>query len=597
MASRPKIYLLNAAVLTLTAMVPSAIWSSDALMFNVGRGFESAPMSAVMRYCPESTIPLAPDNAQCRAATPDSDPASAMKIYKQPVWSFLTIKNDTAENQALVLEHELAITGRVTLQDLSDAHAQPKEAGDAVAIANRDYRSALPAFRLQLNSHETKTWRISIASDIVTRPGFVLYSEKAYFDATQKSNLIQALFYGLIFSMIFYNFLLYLRLRDSLYVYYIVFISSLVMIYLGLFGQGFAFVWPDFFFLQKYGHDIFKFTAALSGIAFFTRLLNVRNRMPKLWGVIRWFYPVIALSGIGAAFFSATEFFIVSNFVVTACVLYGLVVATFSILGYLPFSLYYVIALISLMLGAAINLLMVAGVLPSNTWTIYSIQYGTGFETIFLSLALGDRFAALRDENHLLQLKALEDKKRIARDIHDVVGTEFQMRLIEISAEGDTLVSTRLAQGLRSTLNKVREFLFLLHTEEQLASNLEPTILSHLRRLETTKKFTIRQFIRIAPGALSMTEAYHLERAVDEIISNIARHAKANQIRFHLEVGATGGFLCVTDNGVGFDIHAITKNIGLESLQYRADRLGGRLKILSREGKGTAVALRFRQCP
>lgn len=578
----------------------SPLWS-EARLKSVQDGlaitadFGRIPLAPFLKFCPESSTPPAIDDAQCRSATEKENPANQMKIYKLPAWSFLTLKNGTAQDLFVVLEHELAITGRITLRDVSVPEGEEKVAGDAVSMSSRDYRAALPAFRLYLKANQTKTWRISIASDIVTRPGFILYSERTYFEATQRSNLIHAFYYGLIVSMIFYNFLLFLRLRDRLYLFYIAFISSLAMIYLGLFGQGFAFVWPDFFFLQKYGHDIFKFTAALAGIASFSHLLNVFERMPRLGSLVRWLYLAIAAAAISASFLAATGFFIVSNMVVTVCIIYGVFVAILSLLGRLPFSIYYIVALLSLLSGATINLLMVAGALPSNDWTTYSVQYGTALETIFLSIALGDRFATLRDQNHDLQIRLLEEKKRIARDIHDVVGTEFQMRLIEIGSEGENQISQKLALGLRGTLNKIREFLFLLHTEEQLASNLEPNVRSHLRRLETTKKFTIRQFIRIVPGALSTTEAYHLERAVDEIISNIARHARANQIRFHLEIGEKGGFLCVADNGIGFDIRSTTKNIGLESLQYRAERLGGRLKIMSREGKGTAVALRYRR--
>lgn len=148
--------------------------------------------------------------------------------------------------------------------------------------------------------------------------------------------------------------------------------------------------------------------------------------------------------------------------------------------------------------------------------------------------------------------------------------------------------------GLRSTLNKIREFLFLLHTEEHLPAEAQKTMNELLRRLELAKKFEIERDIIIDAQAIGTSEAYHIERAVSEIISNIARHAQANKIVFTLRIDRRGGFLAVRDNGVGFEKTLAAKNIGMESLGYRAERLRGRLKILTSMGQGTTVALRFR---
>jgi len=262
--------------------------------------------------------------------------------------------------------------------------------------------------------------------------------------------------------------------------------------------------------------------------------------------------------------------------------------------GKLPFSGYYILAMLSLLVSGIINMLMTVAVLPSNLLTTHTVQIGTAIETIFLSIALGDRFAAIERENAHLQMQRLEDKKRIAQDIHDVIGNKFQVRLIEIGAEGESALAERLSTGLRSTLQKVREFLFLLHTEERLERNFEPNLRKQIERLNKSKKYNVTEEIHIADGLLGSTEAYHLERAIEEIISNIARHANADSIHFYLRVDPREGFLAVKDNGAGFDLRIVKKHIGIESLRYRAERLRGRLKIFSAPNKGTLVALKFK---
>lgn len=591
-------YLRIGIVLILYVVSAGAIASVNPVAPNlpsveVNDSFSSAKLNKYLLYCLTGKPP-AKGADDCKPLTGlDTNPAQHLEHSEAPRYSLLTLRNNAATHRVLVLEHQLAITDRVTLENLDHPEETLREAGAAVPLARRDYRSAFPAFRLDLRSGETVTYRIGVTAQMTTMPAFFLFSEAAYFQHNQKNDMIQALFYGLIVCLVLYNLLLYVRLRLQVYLLYVLFLSSVAVIYLQIYGHGFLFLWPDDFWIQQYIREITKFLAALFVIAFFSDLLSVREKIPRLYNVIRWTYPVFLLGPFSGLFLSPMAYFGVANMAILLGVLYTLFVSILSVLGKLPFSSYYIIAMISMLGSVLTNLLASYGLLPANVLTIYSMQAGTALEAIFLSLALGDRFANIEKENIRLQQLRIEDKKRIAKDIHDVVGTEFQMRLVEIKAEGESLVGAKLAEGLRGTLNKIREFLFLLHTEEDLPSNLVSNIRALLRRLEATKKFKVQSLINFYPTNLRPAGVYHLERAADEIIANIARHAQADKVVFILRAKRKYGLLVVHDNGVGFDYKTVRHNIGLESLQYRAQRLSGRLRIFSRDTKGCAVALRF----
>jgi signal transduction histidine kinase len=581
------------ACLLVAAATSGALYAKPDL--DLAPSFESLDLTTVLRICPPKVQLPTPDDERCTSNTAESIAATQkMQLYTEPFWALVELRNNTKDDRIYVLEHLLAITERVAVEELSDKAAAIKVAGEGASVYARDYRAPLPAYRLQFKAGETKILRISIRSDLVTRMGFTLHSERHYIDELQVTNVLHAGFYGLMFSMILFNLLLYLRLRLRMYLYYVLFIMSISVMYMGLFGHGFAFIWPDAFLWQKYSHSAAKFTAAIFGIAFFSAVLNVPQRMPRLYGKIKLAYPAFVVAAVVSPLLSPQGIFLIATIVVAIAVIYSLALGVLSAVGKLPFSFYYAIAMIAMLGGALINLLQTAAILPSNTFTLHAMQVGTALEAIFLSIALGDRYSAIEGENHALQHQRLEDKKRIARDIHDVIGTEFQMRLIEIQSEGESALSSKLVSGLRSTLDKIREFLFLLHTEEHLPAKLEKTIEELLRRLELAKKFEIERDIIIDAQAIGTTEAYHIERAVSEIISNIARHAQASKIVFTLRINKQGGFLAVRDNGVGFEKTLAAKNIGMESLGYRAERLRGRLKILTSMGRGTTVALRFR---
>lgn len=590
----PSKSLLSPAIACILWTGSLSALAAETPVLEIHQNFTSVDVAPYLRVCPPELQRPESSDMRCVAATPESIAAAKqMRSYNQPLWGFLHLRNPSSREQTVVLEHHLAITERISIEDLSTPAAPAKQAGEAVSIKTRDLLSILPAFRFVLKPGETKVLRIAIASDIVTRPGFTLYALEKFFDERQKGNLTHAAFYGLMLSMIFYNLLLFFRLRLRMYLTYVLFILSLTTMYAGLYGHGLAFFWQDWFTWQKYSHSVAKFTAAIFGIAFFSMILNVKNRMPRLFKVTQPVYVLILLSAAVTPLLSPQGVFNVATIVVAIAVVYSLILGILSVAGVLPFSFYYAIAMVSMLTGALINLLQTASLLPSNTFTIHAMQVGTALETIFLSLALGDRYAAIEQANHALQLQRLEDKKRIARDIHDVVGTEFQLRLIEIADAGQTVIGEKVSAGLRGTLNKIREFLFLLHTEENLRSNLEANVLNLIRRLEATGAYRITKEIRIDPEAVDTVAAYHLERAVETTVSNIARHAKATEIRFKLRVTQKRGFLAIQDNGIGFDPAQVVKNIGLESLKYRADRLHGRLRIISGVGRGTTIAIRF----
>ncbi|MDH4200819.1 MAG: hypothetical protein OEV66_10615, partial [Spirochaetia bacterium] len=489
-------------------------------ILKLAKDFKYRSLGDILLVCPPSVNPPL-NKLQCKYFSRESI-ARQVQYYALPVWMYLAISNTTSVEQAVVLEHNLAITRRITLLDTTDSNARVKESGDGISIKNRDYVAALPAFRIVFKPYETKMLRISLESDIDTMLDFKLYSEKEYLARKQKTEIIQAAFYGLMSGMILFNFLLFLRLRLQIYFLYVCFIAFLTFIYLGLYGHGFAFLWPDAFIFQKYSHSIFKFFVSFIGISFFNNLLSVQKRIPRLFQFARFISFSIIPLPLLLPFVSPRTFFALSNISGGVAIAYMFVISLLSVLRKLPFSIFYILAMMSFISGVIANLLMVGGVIPANNVTYHAMQVGTALEAIFISIILGDRFAGIEKENHKLQVQRIEDKKQIAQDIHDVLGTELSMQLLEIETGKKNELSIKLAAGLRKTVQKVREYLFLLHTDENLSVTLLPNIQELLRRLEFNANLQVKKDFEISNFSLGSIEAYHLERAIEESISNLA---------------------------------------------------------------------------
>lgn len=79
-----------------------------------------------------------------------------------------------------------------------------------------------------------------------------------------------------------------------------------------------------------------------------------------------------------------------------------------------------------------------------------------------------------------------------------------------------------------------------------------------------------------------------LERIIDELVSNVLRHASATKVRLRLAMGRGGLRLSFRDDGKGMDPALVRKGLGLDNIQYRAGTLGGSARLISAPGKGCA---------
>jgi signal transduction histidine kinase len=84
-----------------------------------------------------------------------------------------------------------------------------------------------------------------------------------------------------------------------------------------------------------------------------------------------------------------------------------------------------------------------------------------------------------------------------------------------------------------------------------------------------------------------------LFRVLQELVSNVIKHSRANQLSVQLVKLKTHVVLNVSDNGVGFDVEKKEKNgIGLLNIASRIDAIKGNLHYESVSGKGTSVTIR-----
>jgi PAS domain S-box-containing protein len=193
-----------------------------------------------------------------------------------------------------------------------------------------------------------------------------------------------------------------------------------------------------------------------------------------------------------------------------------------------------------------------------------------------------------------------EERKRIAREIHDDYNQRLAILAIDLEELADSLPGLPIgaSQRLRSMWNSVSELGSDLHS---LSHRLHSSTLESLGLVAGTRafceEFAEQQGLQIkfehghVPRHIPPDVALCLFRIVQEGLRNIKRHSGADKAEVHLERIADQIHVSVIDHGKGFELnkHAPHKGIGLHSMEERLRYLGGQLQIRSVLMKGTRI--------
>ncbi|MFF2745614.1 GAF domain-containing protein [Kitasatospora sp. NPDC058048] len=193
------------------------------------------------------------------------------------------------------------------------------------------------------------------------------------------------------------------------------------------------------------------------------------------------------------------------------------------------------------------------------------------------------------------QLNLLEDRDRIARDLHDLAiqrlfatGMTLQSagRLIESRAAADRVA--RAVADLDETIKIIRSTIFGLRAHSEPDRGLR----ARATRVVTDAQGTLGFPPRLSMEGLLDTDvpqelAGHVVAVLAEALSNAARHAKASRVEVTLRALAGRVALSVTDDGVG--VPEGGRRSGLRNLAERADRAGGSFTVDPAEGGGTRL--------
>ncbi len=200
-----------------------------------------------------------------------------------------------------------------------------------------------------------------------------------------------------------------------------------------------------------------------------------------------------------------------------------------------------------------------------------------------------------RTQDQLRRLAVLEDRERIARDLHDgaiqslfAVGMNLQATAAMAEASD---VADRIAYAvdeLDRVIKELRNYIFGLRSQLS-ARQLDDALRSLASDFQERSGVLTIVEIDEEIAAEFQSDASEIVQLTREALSNVARHAQATSCRVSLYHQDGVALLEVDDDGIGFDPSVRGKGFGLENLKQRASLLGGDVELRSTAEAGTCL--------
>ena len=205
-------------------------------------------------------------------------------------------------------------------------------------------------------------------------------------------------------------------------------------------------------------------------------------------------------------------------------------------------------------------------------------------------------------QRRLMQGREME-RLRLAQDLHDgplqeLIDVTYQLKEIETSQPegGNSEQLIHVQASVRQLARSIRTICGELRPPTLVPFGLEKTIRSHVEQfLETHPELEIKLDLEEDGQTLSEPIRIVLFRIYQAALTNIVRHAQADQIKIQFKLNNGRAILKIQDNGKGFLLPerwidlARQGHLGIVGARERAKEVGGDFEVITRPGKGTLL--------
>jgi len=193
--------------------------------------------------------------------------------------------------------------------------------------------------------------------------------------------------------------------------------------------------------------------------------------------------------------------------------------------------------------------------------------------------------------------------KNLSEEIHDNIGQELSvlkltLSVISVKKEDEAEKFISESKGMvNHIITSISDLSKSLHTDRIVKIGIIEAVRFELEKIEKTNLFKTTLSYADVEFQINPGNEIFLFRIIQEVLNNIIKHSRAQNIHADLIYKENRIIFTFTDDGIGFDVKEAmqrptsNRGIGLTSMMNRAKLIGGQLSIKSEPGKGTKTII------
>jgi diguanylate cyclase (GGDEF)-like protein len=331
----------------------------------------------------------------------ESSTGNSFGFTKDTFWIRFTLKPAATLQENLYLQLEYPLMDQVTLfiPD-GEGHYTDSSTGDTLPFSHREVNHRTFLFRLPDHRGEERTYYMRLQTEGSMQFPIMLWSTSSFIQSQEVDNFFFGIFYGVMLLILLIALVSYYKMKDSLFLYYALYLLSFMLFQHSLNGFSFQFFWPDSTWWTSRASSFFIGFVVFCALLFTGKFLNVWTEHPhikKLFYLVMGISVVSMITTVFGNYAFAIQLSALQGIILPPVVLIAAITSLLA--GYKP-ARYFLVAWFIFLLSVFIGALLYLGMIQNNFFTFYSMQIGALMEITLLGYALLDRFEKLREEKN-----------------------------------------------------------------------------------------------------------------------------------------------------------------------------------------------------